>query len=93
MKLVLLRDLDFICILISESLTLTFQSNMMRIWAHINYTLLLQNERLKPTEIYTLSHHCLSITPTQVYTKSTFILYPFSKMYKKWGMFHFFNKR
>ena len=39
MRLVLLRDLHLICIFIdaikSELLTLTLQSNIVRIWAHI----------------------------------------------------------
>ena len=38
--------------------------------------LLLKNEHL-----YTLSHHCLSIQPTQPYPLPPFILYLFAKMY------------
>ena len=41
----------------SESLTLIFQSDIVRIWAHIE---------LSPF-YYTPSHHCLPITPTQPY--------------------------
>ena len=60
MALVLLRYLHFICIFIDavklELLTLTFQSNIVNIWAHTKLT----KRTSPPTEIYTLRHHCLS---------------------------------
>ena len=85
MALVLLRHLHFICIFIDavklELLTLTFQSNIVNIWAH---TKLSQNERL----------HQLRFTPlgTTVYLEPPFIFSPFAKIYKKWRMCHFFTR-
>ena len=43
MRLVLLRDLHFICIFIdavkSELLAVTFQSDILKIWAHVKLSL------------------------------------------------------
>ena len=72
MRLILLRDLDFICIFIDaiklELLTLTFQSDIVKIWAHIKLPLLLQSDRLNrlrvtplATTVY-LSHQPNSIS-------------------------------
>ena len=76
-----------------ELLTLTFQSDIVRIWAHIklssfNYkanALTNWNWHLQPPlSIYNI-YPSLHIAIT--------ILYPFAKMYKKWLMFRFFYKR
>ena len=70
MRLVLLRDLHFICIFInavkSEFLTLTFQSDIARIWTLIKLSPFYYKTNAL-TKIYNLSHHCLIIEPTQPY--------------------------
>ena len=70
-------------------------SNWLR---HFNHCEDLSSYKLSPfyyktnalTKIYNLSHHCLIIEPTQPYPEPPFILNLLVKMYKKWGMFHFF---
>ena len=98
MILVLLRYLHFICIFIdavmSELLTLTFQSDIVKIWTHIKLSPpSIEKRTPKPSEIYTLRHHCLSITDIQPSLQTPFILYPFAKICKKWRMCYFFYKR
>ena len=71
MRLVLHRDLHFACIIIdaikSTLFPLTFQSDIVRIGAHIKLSSFYYKTNFLTTKIYTLSHHCLSITPTQPY--------------------------
>ena len=74
MRLVLLRYLHFICIFMdaikSELLTLTFQSDIVRIWVHIKLSLsLLQSKRLNKLRFTPLSttvylSHLPSPTPS-----------------------------
>ena len=75
MKLVLLKYLHFICIFMdaikSESLTLTFQSDIVSIWVHIKLSPFYYKANPLKIEIYTPTHHCLSITPTQSYPLAT----------------------
>ena len=79
MRLVLFRDLHFIRIFIdaikSELLTLTIQSEIVRIWAHIK----LSPSYYKANALTNWDWHYLSITPTQPYPYSPLILYPFAK--------------
>ena len=60
MRLVLRRDLDFICIFIdaikSELLTLTFQSDIVRVSALIKLSFFYYKTNVY--KIYNLSHHC-----------------------------------
>ena len=73
MRLVLLRDLHFICIFIDaiKLLTLAFQSDNFDIlkWhcedlsSYQTITLLLQSERLNQPRLSPPSHHCLSHLP------------------------------
>ena len=59
MRLILLRDLDFICIFIDaiklELLTLIFQSDIVRIWTYIKLPLLLQSDRLNQLRVTPLA--------------------------------------
>ena len=91
MRLALLRDLHFICIFInaikSELLTLTFQSDIVRICARIKISPFYYKANAPVANIVCIaylpnpkpSHHLPSIS--------------FPKMYKKLGMFQFFYKR
>ena len=86
MRLVLLQDLHFICLFIdaikSESLTLIFQSDIVRIWAHIE---------LSPF-YYTPSHQSIYHTYPTLPIATTYSLTVHQKCTRNEGYFIFFRK-